>query len=258
MANSNSSLATYTRITSAKSTQSSKTINRISIHCFVGQVTAKQGVDYFATSGREASSNYVVGYDGSIGLSVDEKDRSWCTSSSDNDKQAITIEVACETSNPYTVTAKAYAALLDLVTDICKRNGKTKCIWFGDKTKSLNYTPAANEVVLTVHRWFDNKACPGAYLYGKHPEIAATVTSRLNVEEDEDMTQEKFNEMMNAWITTQANKEPSSWSAEAREWVEKNSIINGDEKGRRMYKKFITREELAAVLYNSLHRTLID
>ena len=106
-----------------------------------------------------------MGYDGSIGLCVDEGDRSWCSSSSANDNRAVTIETASETVHPYKVTDKAYSALIDLVTDICKRNGKTKILWFGDKNKTLAYTPKANEMVMTVHRWFANKACPGDYLY---------------------------------------------------------------------------------------------
>lgn len=121
-----------------------------------------------------------MGYDGSIGLCVEEKDRSWCSSNSANDHRAVTIETASETVAPYKVTNKAYNALLDLVTDICKRNGKTKILWFGDKNKTLAYTPKANEMVMTVHRWFANKSCPGDYLYNLHDEIAAEVNRRLS------------------------------------------------------------------------------
>lgn len=92
----------------------------------------------------------------------------------------MTIETASETVHPYKVTDKAYSALIDLVTDICKRNGKTKILWFGDKNKTLAYTPKANEMVMTVHRWFANKACPGDYLYNLHDEIAAEVNRRLS------------------------------------------------------------------------------
>ena len=120
-----------------------------------------------------------MGHDGSIGLCVEEKDRSWCTSSGSNDHRAITIETASETKDPYKVTAAAYAALLDLVTDICRRNGAKKLLWFGDKAKTLAYTPKSGEMVMTVHRWFANKACPGNYLYNLHGEIAAEVTKRL-------------------------------------------------------------------------------
>lgn len=176
---SNSPLVTYTLISPNKNSPRNHAIDRISIHCFVGQVSAKRGCEVFQPVGKQASCNYVVGFDGGIGLCVDEKDRSWCTSSGANDHRAVTIEVASDTQHPYAVTEKAYAALLDLVTDICRRNGKTKLLWFGDKDKTLAYTPKAGEMVLTVHRWFADKACPGEYLYSRHSQIASEVTKRL-------------------------------------------------------------------------------
>lgn len=173
---SNSPLATYTRITKNKTSPRNHAIDTITIHCIVGQWTAKQGCDYFATTDRQCSANYVVGKDGSIGLSVDEKDRSWCSSNGTNDNRAITIEVASDTTHPYAVTAKAYAALLDLVTDICKRNGIKKLVWSTNKNDRVNHRNGCN---MTVHRDFANKACPGEYLYSRHGEIAAEVNRRL-------------------------------------------------------------------------------
>lgn len=173
---SNSPLATYTRITKNKTSPRNHAIDTITIHCIVGQWTAKQGCDYFATTDRQCSANYVVGKDGSIGLSVDEKDRSWCSSNGTNDNRAITIEVASDTTHPYAVTAKAYAALLDLVTDICKRNGIKKLVWSTNKNDRVNHRNGCN---MTVHRDFANKACPGEYLYSRHGEIAAEVNKRL-------------------------------------------------------------------------------
>ena len=173
---SNSPLATYTRITKNKTSPRNHAIDTITIHCIVGQWTAQQGCDYFATTDRQCSANYVVGKDGSIGLSVDEKDRSWCSSNGTNDNRAITIEVASDTTHPYAVTAKAYAALLDLVTDICKRNGIKKLVWSTNKNDRVNHRNGCN---MTVHRDFANKACPGEYLYSRHGEIAAEVNRRL-------------------------------------------------------------------------------
>ena len=173
---SNSPLVTYTRITKNKTSPRNHVIDTITIHCIVGQWTAKQGCDYFATTDRQYSANYVVGKDGSIGLSVDEKDRSWCSSNGTNDNRAITIEVASDTTHPYAVTAKAYAALLDLVTDICKRNGIKKLVWSTNKNDRVNHRNGCN---MTVHRDFANKACPGEYLYSRHGEIAAEVNRRL-------------------------------------------------------------------------------
>lgn len=564
--NSNSPLVTVTKISPNKTILSKKTINRISIHCYVGQVTAASGLENFSYSSTGASCNYIIGYDGSVGLCVEEKDRSWCTSSKINDKQAVTIEVASGKTEPYQVTDAAYKKLLDLVTDICKRNGKTKVIWNSNKNEALAYVPKEDEVILTVHRWYRNKACipissevltktgwkslndltigeeiavvkpeknlpiyfdkvldkiepymaktitcqnftgtenhrmlcwsknspqnlkfktykellnsgshinrlafsgqylegkgldlsddllrflvavqadghymleyradipyayglefhmkkerkikriisliealgypyqinekadgsksiriynnkdkfnivnicekwltdkafnwnwlnlspkqfkvffseltewdsnkdakiytstkqinldvvsalaalnrqaghiynnnycyrednffglsknigrkenpeelvscvtvstgaflcrqngytfligncPGTYLYDRHSEIARTVTARLNNEEEEEMTQEQFNTMMNNWIAEQASKEPGTWSAEARTWAEKNGLISGDTSGKKMYRKFLTREEFATVLYRALHRNFLD
>lgn len=180
MAYTNSPLVTYTRISNNKTSPRNHEIDTITIHCIVGQWTAKQGCDYFATTDRQCSSNYIVGKDGSIGLSVEEKDRSWCTSSRDNDNRAITIETASDTTHPYAVTDAAYNALIELVADICKRNGKNKIIWFADKEKTLNYKPAPNEMLMTVHRWFANKSCPGEYLYTRHADIAEKVNKKIN------------------------------------------------------------------------------
>ena len=175
----NSSLATVKMISPNKNSPRNKPIDIITIHCFVGQVTAKRGCEVFQPASKKASCNYVIGLDAGIGLCVEEKDRSWCTSSAANDNRAVTIEVASDTAHPYAVTAKAYAALLDLVTDICRRNGKRKLLWLGDKAKTLAYKPAADEMLLTVHRWYAAKACPGEYLFSRQGAIAEEVTKRL-------------------------------------------------------------------------------
>ena len=190
---SNSPLATVKLISPNKTVGRNHAIDTITIHCFVGQVTAKRGCEVFQPSSKGASCNYVVGYDGSIGLCVEEKDRSWCTggykkvngvnvpirvngiSGSSNDYQAVTIEVACEAKHPYAITEKAMAALIELCTDICRRNGIKKLLWFGDK--NLVGNPAKQN--LTVHRWFANKACPGDYIYQRLGDIAAKVNAKL-------------------------------------------------------------------------------
>lgn len=176
---SNSSLVTYTKISPNKTSPRNHVIDTITVHCFVGQVTAKRGCEVFQNKSRQASCNYVVGNDGSIGLCVEEKDRSWCSSNKANDMRAITFEVASDTKHPYAVTDKTLNALIDLIVDVCRRNGKTKVLWFADKNKTLAYEPKSNEMRMTVHRWFANKACPGDYLYNKHGYIADEVNKRL-------------------------------------------------------------------------------
>ncbi len=262
---SNSPLVDYTRISPNQSGKRKYAIDRISIHCVVGQCSVESLGAIFAPSSKEASSNYGVGYDGRIGMYVEEKDRSWCTSSSSNDNRAVTIEVASDTYDPYKVTDAAYASLLDLVTDICKRNGKTKIIWFGDKEKTLSYTPKPNEMVMTVHRWFENKSCPGDYLYNKHPEIAAEVNRRLSggnagiEEEDEDMTLETFKKLMNEYRAELRDNDCGSWSKEAREWAIATGLFAGgdplpDGTPNYMWADMPSREQIAQLFYRFAQR----
>ncbi len=241
--NSNSPLITYINISPNKNSPRNHKIDTITIHCIVGQWTAKQGCDYFAQKKAKASPNYVVGKDGSIGLSVDEGDRSWCTSSSSNDNRAVTIEVASDRTDPYAVTDEAYNALILLVADICKRNDIKELKWKADK-RLIGKIDQQN---MTVHRWFANKACPGEYLYSRHGDIATKVNALLQQEDDEDMTQEKFNEMMNTYLSNQRNL-PATFEQDALVWGQKNSLMVGDQSGRLMAKKFMTRGEFIVVL----------
>ena len=179
MGYSNSSLVAYTLLSPNHSGLRTKRIDRISPHCVVGQCTAEGLGDWFHKSSTQASSNYGIDKNGRIGLYVEEKNRSWCTSSNANDQRAVTIECASDKVEPYAMHQVVYDRLIDLCEDICRRNGKKKLLWFGDKNKSLNYQPKADEMLITVHRWFANKSCPGDWLYARLGDLAAKVTSRL-------------------------------------------------------------------------------
>lgn len=176
---SNSSLVSYTKLSPNHSGQRTMKIDRITPHCVVGQCSVETLGNIFAPESRQASSNYGIGVDGRVGMYVEEKNRSWCSSSNANDQRAVTIECASDTEAPYAFKDVVYNKLVDLCVDICKRNGKTKLLWLGDKTKTLNYTPAANEMVLTVHRWFANKSCPGDWMYSRMSDLANKVTVKL-------------------------------------------------------------------------------
>lgn len=176
---SNSSLVKYTKISPNKTSPRTSKIDTITIHCYVGQTSVENAGAWFAKASTEASCNYVIGTDGRIGLIVEEKDRSWCSSNRDNDHRAITIECASDKTDPYAINDKVYKNLIELCADICKRNGKTKMLWLGDKNKTLAYTPKSNEMLMTVHRWFANKACPGDYIYSRLGQIANEVNARL-------------------------------------------------------------------------------
>lgn len=176
----NSSLTEYVKLSPNHSGQRVRAIDRITPHCVVGQCTAEGLGDWFSRTSTKASSNYGIDRDGRVGLYVEEKNRSWCTSSNANDQRAVTIECASDMSEPYWMNEKVYAKLIELCTDICRRNGKKKLLWFADKNKSLNYTPKSDEMLLTVHRWFANKSCPGNWLYARLGDLASKVTEKLD------------------------------------------------------------------------------
>ena len=180
MAYTNSPLVSYTKLSPNHSGQRTHSIDRITPHCVVGQCSVETLGNIMYPTSRQASCNYGIGPDGRVGMYVEEKNRSWCSSSNANDQRAITIECASDTFHPYAMNDKVYATLITLCTDICHRNGKKKLLWFADKNKSLNYIPAADEMVLTVHRWFANKSCPGDWLYSRLGDVAAKVTANLS------------------------------------------------------------------------------
>lgn len=154
-------------------------IDRISPHCVVGQLSAEAIGGCFTSSSRQASCNYGIGKDGRVVLVVDEANRSWCTSSNANDQRAVTIECASDATEPYAFNNAVYSKLIDLCVDICRRNGKKKLLWFSDKNTALNYNPKSDEMVLTVHRWFANKSCPGNWMYARMQDLANQVNAKL-------------------------------------------------------------------------------
>lgn len=179
MAYTNSPMVSYTKLSPNHSGQRTHSIDRITPHCVVGQCSVETLGNIFLPVSRQASSNYGIGPDGRVGMYVEEKNRSWCSSSNANDQRAVTIECASDTTEPYAFRDVVYQTLIKLCVDICKRNGKTKLLWLGDKTKTLSYTPKPDEMVLTVHRWFANKSCPGNWMYARMGDLAKKVTAAL-------------------------------------------------------------------------------
>lgn len=188
---SNSPLVTYTKLSPNCTRPRRHKIDTVTIHCMAAPLSVESCGAGFADPARKASSNYGIGPDGRIALYVDEGSRSWCSSNAANDHRAITIEVASDSKHPYAVTAAAYNALIDLLADICKRNGIPRLLWRGDKS----LVGQVSKQNMTVHRWFAAKACPGDYLYERHGAIAEAVNKRLN-KEDEDMNIDKLIEEM--------------------------------------------------------------
>lgn len=199
---SNSALVNYTRISPNRTSPRNQKIDRITIHHMAGNLSVESCGNVFAPSSRQASSNYGIDSEGRVGMYVEEKDRSWCSSSGANDHRAVTIEVADNAGAPgWGCSEKAMSKLIELCADICKRNGIAR----------LNYTGDTNGN-LTMHKWFAATDCPGAYLESKFPWIADQVNKILaggtadsagsgNANDSQDTTQSLDGYSVGDWVT---------------------------------------------------------
>ena len=236
MAYTNSSMVAYTRLSPNHSGQRTHSIDRITPHCVVGQLSAESICGCFTSPSRQASCNYGIGTDGKVSLCVEEKNRSWCSSSNANDQRAVTIECASDKTEPYAMNSKVYDSLIKLCTDICKRNGKKKLLWLGDRNKTLNYTPKSDEMVLTVHRWFANKSCPGSWLYARLGDLAAKVTAALGTGASADKAASQLYRVRKTWADSKSQKGAFSVLANAKKCADANKGYSVfDENGKKVY-----------------------
>lgn len=238
MAYTNSSMVSYTRLSPNHSGQRTHSIDRITPHCVVGQLSAESICGCFTSPSRQASCNYGIGTDGKVSLCVEEKNRSWCSSSNANDQRAVTIECASDKTEPYAMNSKVYDSLIKLCTDICRRNGKKKLLWLGDRNKTLNYTPKSDEMVLTVHRWFANKSCPGGWLYARLGDLAAKVTAALSTGTgvSADKAASQLYRVRKTWADSKSQKGAFSVLANAKKCADSNkgySVFDGN--GKKVY-----------------------
>ena len=168
---SNSKYVNYVNYSPNCNAPRNNAIRKITVHHMAGNLSVEQCGNIFANRSRQASSNYGIGSDGRVGLYVDEANRSWCSSSPDNDHQAITIEVANDViGGNWHVSDVALAKLIDLCVDICERNGINRLVFTGNASGNL-----------TLHKYFAPTLCPGPYLESKMPYIAQEVNRRLGM-----------------------------------------------------------------------------
>lgn len=237
MSYTNSKLVSYTKISPNRNINRSHKIDTVSIHCVVGQCSVETLGSIFASTSKEASSNYGIGYDGRIGMYVEEKDRSWCTSSASNDNRAITIEVASDTYHPYRVNDVAYKSLIKLLVDICKRNGIKRLVWSTNKSERMNHLNGCN---MTVHRDYANKSCPGDYLYNLHGQIAKEVNAQLG-SGTSSTTKKTLYRVRKTWKDVKSQKGAFNDLSNAKKCADKNigySVF--DENGKAVYTSKVT------------------
>lgn len=228
-------MVAYTKLSPNHSGQRTHSIDRITPHCVVGQLSAESICGCFTSPSRQASCNYGIGMDGRVSLCVEEKNRSWCSSSNANDQRAVTIECASDKTEPHAMNSKVYDSLVKLCTDICRRNGKKKLLWLGDRNKTLNYTPKSDEMVLTVHRWFANKSCPGDWLYARLGDLAAKVTAALGSSSEPKPASQLYR-VRKTWADSKSQKGAFSVLANAKKCADSNkgySVFDGN--GKKVY-----------------------
>lgn len=80
-------------------------------------------------------------------------------------------------------------------------------------------------------------------------EVAQAMEDSGSEDEEDDMTQERFNELMDSYLARRTQLGPSEWSAPARKWAEAAGIVAGDGDGSFRYRSFTTREETLQMLY---------
>ncbi len=86
-------------------------------------------------------------------------------------------------------------------------------------------------------------------LAGKLPPPMPLYGAQASVDkEDEQMTAEQFDVMMQGWLERLKNEPPSQWSEGARKWAEDSGLIKGDQQGNLQYHSLVTREQLVVFL----------
>lgn len=143
-------------------------ICKITPHHMACKWTAERCAQSFQVEGRLASANYCIGSDGEIVCNVDEENRAYTSSDYYNDCQSITIEVANDNTETWSISDKAWNSLVNLCVDVCKRYGFR-----------LNYT-GNSAGSLTEHRMFASTSCPGPYLHARMAQLAQEVNAKLD------------------------------------------------------------------------------
>lgn len=180
---SNSSLATKFIYTPKMNAPRNHSIDTITPHYAESNGTAESVAVYLRDApDRKASANYHIGMVGEIVQSVDEANRSWCSSNAANDHRAVTIECNCYIDNGNghiygQLTDACWKSLVELCADICRRNAKTRLVYRG----KADYSGlASTDMLLTMHKWFYDTDCPGQWLSKRFDVLANEVNARLN------------------------------------------------------------------------------
>lgn len=148
----------------------------------------------------------------------------------------ISFEICEDDLSDVSYFYTAYKEAVDLCVHLCKLYGL-------NEKDIICHSEGAQCGIASNHadvmHWFPRQ--------GKSMDtFRADVAEQLK--EEEEMTQEQFNQMMDKYLDDRAKQPPSEWSKEAREAAEAKGLIVGDETGNKQYKSFVTREQLVTIL----------
>lgn len=221
---SNSSLVNLVSYSPNHSGKRENRITKIAIHHTAGVLTAAGIGSVFKSRNRQASCNYGIGNDNKIVLVVDEANRAWTTSSAWCDNRAVTIEVSnSQYGGNWLVSDRVLNTLIDLVTDICKRNGIKNCTYTGGK-----------DGVLQMHRWYAQTSCPGPYLGSKFSYIAQEVNKRLRGGSGKS-TSNNLYRVRKSWEDSKSQKGAFKNLNSAIDLAKKNGYKVYDSSGKQVY-----------------------
>lgn len=221
---SNSSLVNLVSYSPNHSGRRENPITKIAIHHTAGVLTAASIGSVFKSTSRKASCNYGIGNDNKVVLVVDEVNRAWTTSSSWCDNRAVTIEVSnCQYGGNWIVSDRVLNTLIDLVTDICRRNKIKNCTYTGGK-----------DGVLQMHKWYAQTSCPGPYLGSKFPYIAQEVNKRLRGEKNTS-TSNNLYRVRKSWGDSKSQKGAFKNLNSAIDLAKKNGYKVFDNDGKQVY-----------------------
>lgn len=221
---SNSNLVNLVSYSPNHSGRRKEPITKIAIHHTAGVLNAATIGNVFKSTSRQASCNYGIGNDNKIVLVVDEANRAWTTSSAWCDNRAVTIEVSnCQSGSSWLVSDRVLNTLIDLVTDICRRN----------KIKNCTYT-GGTDGVLQMHKWYASTSCPGPYLASKFPYIAREVNKRLRGEKATSSSSNLYR-VRKSWGDSKSQKGAFKNLNSAIDLAKKNGYKVFDSSGNQVY-----------------------
>ena len=237
----NSPLIVHTRLSPHRNSPRNQPITKITIHHCAGNIGLENLGEWLSRPTTRASYNYGISTDGRIGMFVEERNRSWASSSGANDHQAITIGVANNSGAPnWGVSSTAFDSLIKLCVDICRRNGIVQLVYDGTPNGSL-----------TRHNMFSNQTCTGPFLQSRFPEIVRLVNAALSSRPSVAPPPIVVPPVTQPPVAPSAN-EPAAWAAEAWAWAIAYLSMDGTRP-----RDNITRQEVMTLLhrlYNLLNQ----